>query len=374
MRKAFLFSVASALALSLVLALTDLGEAAGKGKPGGGGSNINPAIVYTARQGSGIKIMVANADGTNRIVVVDNGSINTRPSWSPDGKHIIFTSDVNGAGIYRVTINRSTGLAQGSPVKIIPLGISGGFSKAAWSPNRFSNGKYMLAYGDIDSTGLYASIYLQTIEDDGTPTPGIQPVELRNLPRDAKFVSDYFPSWAPNGAELVVTAATATGGEPDPNYDVQIITLGATCNGAVVCDAARESLIHGFGNASPLASSVSFVFNPEWGEHRDLGDGILVQGPDDGLGNPDIWLIPVSDPEAATNLTATLDRLESNDAAWSPDGVQMIYSVRANDCDPLCHDVAVIARRDVVCTLPCAETVLIKEKYPVGGAKWWKPQ
>jgi len=87
MKKAFLFSVVSALALAFVLALTDLGEAAGKGKPGGGTTNVNPVIVYVAVSSSGPynELAVANADGSNQTALLSSDQVGYFfPAWSPD--------------------------------------------------------------------------------------------------------------------------------------------------------------------------------------------------------------------------------------------------------------------------------------------------
>jgi Tol biopolymer transport system component len=43
----------------------------------------NPVIAYV----SGNNLMVMNPDGSNQTAIAASGG---RPSWSPDGKHIVF--------------------------------------------------------------------------------------------------------------------------------------------------------------------------------------------------------------------------------------------------------------------------------------------
>jgi hypothetical protein len=67
----------------------------------------NSAIVYI----SGDSIKIADADGSNQITLfTDRFAQITSPSWAPDGDKIIFNGDLNGQGIYEITLDRATGL------------------------------------------------------------------------------------------------------------------------------------------------------------------------------------------------------------------------------------------------------------------------
>lgn len=367
MKKAVLFLVVGALALSLVLALTDLGEAAGKGKPGGGGSgSINPAIVYVANQGAGTKIMVANADGTNRIVVVDNGTRNSRPSWSPDGSRILFTSDVNGPGVYCVTIN-GTGQPVHSPLKIVALNGGAHSGKPVWSPKPvpYPGGTHKIAYANYNSSG-FLSIYLQDIWDCETPLGS--PTELRNLPDDDHYKHYAYPSWSPDSDELAVLAAV-TGDEAGyPFYDVQIITLGL-CDGNI-CDTERNSLIQDFATSQLRAASTDFFF-PEWGGVTGMDIAVDAMLNLAGEQEYNVWIIPVDDPASAAMLTTDTSNRDDGGASWSPNNMEIIYSSRPNECKQVCQGTAIIVKRNVDGT---GYTELIKEKYHVGSPKWWGPQ
>ena len=42
-----------------------------------------------------LDIYIANSDGTDKIRLTENGATNWSPSWHPDGKHIIFSSNMD---------------------------------------------------------------------------------------------------------------------------------------------------------------------------------------------------------------------------------------------------------------------------------------
>ncbi|MCG8068741.1 MAG: hypothetical protein AB2747_18240 [Candidatus Thiodiazotropha taylori] len=46
-------------------------------------------------QSTPLDIWVMNADGTNKIRLTDNGATNWAPSWHPDGKRIVFSSNMD---------------------------------------------------------------------------------------------------------------------------------------------------------------------------------------------------------------------------------------------------------------------------------------
>ncbi len=68
------------------------------------------------------------ADGGERVAAVDGGgaALVWSPAWSPDGRHLYFASDKNGAmGLWRVRIDERTGQTRGEPQQIL--------APAAWS-------------------------------------------------------------------------------------------------------------------------------------------------------------------------------------------------------------------------------------------------
>ena len=58
-------------------------------------------IVFISRRDGNREIYVMDADGRNQLNLTNNRSNDWSPSWSPDGKRIVFTvSDENGTEIY----------------------------------------------------------------------------------------------------------------------------------------------------------------------------------------------------------------------------------------------------------------------------------
>ena len=103
-------------------------------------------------------IFIINSDGTGEFRVTDGDNADFKPSWGPDGKHLVFTSDrlaKPGAGqkdTWRINIETKALRRLTRTVSLT--------SEVAWSPD----GKY-IAYRD-DSSG-HTTIHLMRADGSG---------------------------------------------------------------------------------------------------------------------------------------------------------------------------------------------------------------
>jgi len=65
-------------------------------------------IAYASGSGDDLDIYLMNLDGSGRVNLTNNPSYDTIPSWSPDGKYIVFESNRNNNhDIYTINIENS---------------------------------------------------------------------------------------------------------------------------------------------------------------------------------------------------------------------------------------------------------------------------
>jgi TolB protein len=93
-------------------------------------------IAFVARTGNGFDIYVARADGSDARLVVSGGS-NENPRWSPDGRHLVFSSDRGGGGFGLYV----TDLDGRPPRRLETGGLSA--SSPAWSPRPGESGRLL---------------------------------------------------------------------------------------------------------------------------------------------------------------------------------------------------------------------------------------
>ena len=125
------------------------------------------AIIFVHDLVAGQRRIVANYDGSNLARITNSDSIDTEPSFSPDGKHVLFTSDrggspqiyrmrTNGSGVERITFEGSYNVTP----RYAPDGRAFAFIQRA-------QGRYSLATMD------FSSRQTQILTDgqlDGSPT------------------------------------------------------------------------------------------------------------------------------------------------------------------------------------------------------------
>ncbi|OGZ06560.1 MAG: hypothetical protein A3C93_06100 [Candidatus Lloydbacteria bacterium RIFCSPHIGHO2_02_FULL_54_17] len=111
-----------------------------------------------------LKIWVMDADGTNKNQITSGGSSDVVPSWSPDGKNIVFTSDRDG-GIFQIWRMNADGM---DPVRLTQTSYDGTIGAPieqkvpAWSPN----GKYIAYWNGVEMFQLSEDVRKGT----GQPT------------------------------------------------------------------------------------------------------------------------------------------------------------------------------------------------------------
>ena len=192
-----------AVAVSAVLMLTPAALAMGKGsgkppKDDPPASLPDPAIVYEEWNNER-DIAVANADGSNRTVILSiPGILHNTPSWSPDGDSILFVSDFNGVGIYRLQIDPLVPAALGDPELVVSTNSGfGGTMRPMASPGRIPGCDFdAIAYADRPlnadgSVSTEAEVYL--VVPNGTSY-------LLTVPDDGQ--SEISPTWSPDAGSL----------------------------------------------------------------------------------------------------------------------------------------------------------------------------
>ncbi len=137
-------------------------------------------IIYTCdkdNEGMGYRIYIMNADGSNTRRLTDKFRWERRPRFSPDGKKIIFTIFEPGIGVYLFLIN-SDGTGEEKLFSGIPGLIRS--EDAAWSPD----GSTVVFWAEIEGNPeLTSGTYTARI--DGADFKMLTPIRM------------HFPSWSP---------------------------------------------------------------------------------------------------------------------------------------------------------------------------------
>jgi TolB protein len=150
-----------------------------------GQEGARPKLLVVSNRSGNADIFLMNADGSDAVNLTQSAGDDTFPAWSPDGKHIAFTSERDGPPQLYVMA------ADGSNVRrLTEAQISD--RAAAWSPD----GK-KIAFG----RNLGGNQEIFVIDADGS-----NPVNLTN---DDAFDGD--PAWSPDGKRLAF--ASSRGGQ-----------------------------------------------------------------------------------------------------------------------------------------------------------------
>lgn len=229
---------------------------------------FNTRLAYVSTSGGRFKeIHVAHLDGTEKFQVTNNHTINLSPSWTPDGRSVLYTSykDRN-SSLYLFE------LYSGKEVKFAPR--NGRYIGGKVSPD----GQFIAATMEMGgNSNLYLLDRSGNLARRLTDSPGIE-------------VS---PSWSPDSRQLVYVS--------DRSGSPQLFVL----------DVAS-------GKTRRLTYSGSYNTSPEWSSR---GDRIAYTG---RVGSRFAIFTISSEGGEARKLTP--ESSDSEDPAWSPDGRFIAFS------------------------------------------------
>jgi Tol biopolymer transport system component len=300
-----------ALLAAGVMALAGYGEPARAAHPGSTG-----AIAFTSERGQGFGVYRMNADGFGQTRISDLPGLSFSPSWSPDGKRIVFHNladfgipaevhAMNADGSGRVNLTNAAsdeGSASFGPsgdtvafasnraddqydVYIMKLSSNGqttGLTRLTTDPGQDSgaaispDGKRILFVSDRDGD---EDIYLMKLAPEG---PRNVPIKLtKNTqaePDRPPFMNDLSPDWSPDGRQIVFYS--------DRNGNAEVYRM----------KAAPESSTNRPVNLSrsPGSSDSDPVYSP---------DGKKVAFTTNRDGNSEIYRMRATDGANPTNLT-----------------------------------------------------------------------
>jgi len=205
----------------MILALTAAAALAASGGSQAAFNGANGKIAYSSNRTGQPEIVVADADGTNRVALNASGSA---PKWSPDGSKIAFSStrdgnseiyvmNADGSGQTRLTNNsvydsRPQWTADGQHLvftRIVPP-----FNWEIFEMNADGTGQTDLTSSDAVEWGQATSSrgdkIVFTREDAGIGhiyTMSKNGSDVRQLTSTSSY--DEYPNWSPNGNDILFT-------------------------------------------------------------------------------------------------------------------------------------------------------------------------
>jgi len=230
---------------------------------------FNTRIAYVSNSGGRFKeIYVSHLDGSEKFQVTDNHTINLSPSWSADGRSILYSSfKERNQTLYLFE------LFSGKEVKFSPR-VAGRYLSGKLSPDGQS---VVATFESGGNTNLHLLDRSGNLIRRLTENPGIE-------------VS---PAWSPDGKQVVFVS--------DRSGSPQLYILDVQS-----------------GKSRRLSYSGSYNTSPEW---SPKGDRIVYTG---RVGNRFAIFSIAAEGGEPRKLTA--ESSDSEDPTWSPDGRFIAFS------------------------------------------------
>jgi TolB protein len=250
----------------------------------------------TGTAGLGRDIFKMRVDGSGRVDLTSNSAQDLNPSWSPDGRHIVFSSDRNGSSDIFLMRDNGKGVQR-------LTSDAGSESRPRWAPD----GQHIVFLSNKE--GVPPAPNFNTPSDvwimngDGT-----RQVNLSKTPS----VYEDWPHISPDGTKLLFTR-------------IEVSTTGFIQSPVIMVSNADGS------NARSLALV-----------HPDYVDDVASWSPDGSQiafsafdHNPpccavDRWALFVANADG-TNVRKLLYQGMFRFPAWSPDGSTLLFSYSSNE-------------------------------------------
>ncbi len=243
------------------------------------------------------EIYVMDNHGGNQRNLTNNPADDRFPSWSPDGKRIVFMSDRDGhvpkGGVlpnFEIYVMDADGSNQQNLTNHPSHDIS-----PAWSPD----GK-RIAFTSYRDGHVHAIHGWPTAEIYVMDADGGNPQHLTNDLND-----DRFPSWSPDGKRIVFSS------ERDGHF---IGDFEITSSEIYVMDADG-------GNQQRLTENRKNDWHPSWSP-----DGKRIAFSSDRKGDFVNFEIYVMDINGGNLQRLTENRVDDEDPSWSSDGKRIAFA------------------------------------------------
>jgi serine/threonine protein kinase/Tol biopolymer transport system component len=227
-------------------------------------------------------IRTVPVDGGEPATVVDDGSLNWSPVWSPDGEYLYFASDRSGSmSLWRVSIDERSGRVRGEP-QAIPVPTSSGVL-----PSLARDGRHIAFAGGGRTANLFTVGFDPARREvTGSPVP---------VTRGSRVVRS--GEISPDGRSIVFDTA-------EPQEDLFLMRADGTGLQALTNDPAKDR-------------------DPRWSP-----DGRRILFYSDRSGRWEAWTVDVADGAreriAAAGTGAVFDPL------WSPDSRSLVFGDGSN--------------------------------------------
>jgi len=268
----------------------------------------DPAIAYLTGGTSGKpktnRLMVMNADGTNQqtVLQVPNDQLNPNyaaPNWSPDGTQLVFSSSIQGAGIYIISKN-------GSGLRKVIATNEGYFNEPVWSPAPAPDGNWKIAFADRLPGEFWHDIYLVSIDGTGL-------LNLTNSPdRD-----EFYPTWDPTATRLAAQSWPASN-SPSNVASLYEYDLGLVGGVVGITNTTNLTAVGPLQNAD--------IFTPDWGRSTNQDRIVVKARMKSDPNNAYLWIIDLADPANPVEFTATYGTgINPAWPSWSPDDSKIVF-------------------------------------------------